>query len=348
MAATGVLVGVRRRAEEFFATHLLVAAAGSFLFYALDGLAWILIFQAWFPALKGDVGFASGLADLSLIIGFVYSGFVRQQTSGYTDQAQLYMRFLVDIRDSAQRLAGLYEAEPNEQRAKIRVHVRNIVSAYQMLAVATFRIFAPWNRDRVGSEDRETRPSAIKALRVGASEMLKRVVRTLGIGHFTAELRDIQDEKFGDPIALSRRIQRFVERERAHLHQRGLNDVALQRAAAPEAEVWTRLNDIEISASISEPKIFTSHWGAILFLFFLVWIPITLWVRFRPEVAAVLYPCLAYLFLEPGVYRFWLKDPFDPGRPSSVWSPIRARDRIGVRDLEALLPAASSLRRADV
>src|SRR3989304_3899398 len=230
-----------------FATHLYVFILTSFLVFFCIGLVLILLFHYFLSSIIFDSTIFNALGDLSLIIGFIYAAFVQKQTEGYTKNFRLYLRFLLNIKDSARYMIGLYLAQSFDKQEKMKKHLMELQACYQFLCFYTFQIFADWNKDSLGTLTESRKLSFTKAVTHGAAEEYKTSPQISQIAYLPKRLGEIQDEfkDSGDVTKLLRDVQIQIMKELTELYQLGINDVLIEKASRSEETIWDSLNDIE-------------------------------------------------------------------------------------------------------
>lgn len=77
----------------------------------------------------------------------------------------------------------------------------------------------------------------------------------------------------------------------------------------------TFVREMDVSINVRDANIFRYHMLFALYLYFFVWIPISIEPFVTNLTFVVSYPILMFVLTGPVIYKLWLRDPFDPNRP---------------------------------
>jgi hypothetical protein len=80
-------------------------------------------------------------------------------------------------------------------------------------------------------------------------------------------------------------------------------------------EVYTFIQNWEISQLISEPPFAFTQNQIFLFAWFFVWLPITIWARSSVRTTFLVYPFIAHILWATSILRHWLGSPWAHDRP---------------------------------
>jgi len=80
-------------------------------------------------------------------------------------------------------------------------------------------------------------------------------------------------------------------------------------------ELLESLCNADIAMNVRSPLIFKKHLIFSLYLYFFVWIPISIGSTVSDTYFLLIYPLIMFILTGPYIYRKWLGDPFRPNPP---------------------------------
>lgn len=80
-------------------------------------------------------------------------------------------------------------------------------------------------------------------------------------------------------------------------------------------QLFEQIQSLEKGGLIQEPSFMQNQNYILLFSWYCVWVPITLWVQVGSTVTVVLFPLLSNVLWGTGIQRLWLKNVWDDSRP---------------------------------
>jgi hypothetical protein len=303
-----------------FNTHLAAYILLGFLSYTLIGVFWAGMFEFLFPSKQGDMVFASSLAAIDIVIGFVYFIWLGRQMKGYTSEIRQYKRIITIMDIATDKLAGMYLGLIDQNKEIAHKSVYMIKGAFQFIVFYSYKIFAYDNMDIIVNSPTYRHNQKVQSIVIEAdlsdlSEELTTIGCEIRIKDISDVLLNLQNTE-KDPIKMSHEVRSFIHRELSSLVSLNIfNDAHIMMLNQELRSMTEVLLDIDIEHSIVEPSIFDKHAAFTLIAYFASWLPITLWIRFGFFTAIVVYPFVMFILTGPYIYRKWLGNPFSPTRP---------------------------------
>ncbi len=285
---------IARFLEIFITTALPAYIFLYLLFFFGVAWFWILIFEHFAPDLQGDISSTTILDAIAILIGFVYFIVLDRAMKGYTVGPRQYRKFASSVQSLGDMMFGMYGDNGTDQA---KIHLRHIKEALQAMAFYSYRLFAP-----VDTATMLTPEGRIEFLTSGEVFSEEIIVQVLQKGTYPMKLmRDFYSYIYGE----------FKRME--NLKAMGHGDF---RVISGKLEtIYKILLEIDVDSSISDPTIFYNHLLFIFLVYFGVWLPVTMWIRFNITLTVILYPFIMFIFIAPIIYRQWLGNPFDPKSP---------------------------------
>lgn len=89
----------------------------------------------------------------------------------------------------------------------------------------------------------------------------------------------------------------------------------LRHADVGVDELFGKIQQLESGYLVREPKFMHNQNMILLFAWYCVWVPITLWVQVGSTVTFLLFPLISYILWGTAIQRVWLGDAWDDSRP---------------------------------
>lgn len=252
-----------------------------------------------------DPKWLRAMDGIQLIIGFIYYIWIKEAMDGYTASPALYRKIINIILSFAEKFVSLHaHCTDKEIDGKVFQPVRECCIA---LIVYAYQMFDPYDPD-----DSEDSNPAAKEVAARTAE-----VRNVIEAKDEADLRSTQWIIRDLNMLLQTLIQAdFI---RAKENQEGIIcETNLQDLGEIINTLSSTIDEIDISAAVPGPTLFTSHIQFTLFFYFVVWFPFFLWGTLGTVGSLVLYPLTMLILTGIPVYRAWMGDPFDHDRPISL------------------------------
>jgi len=316
--------------RQLLTTDLWIRMIASFFLFFLNGILWTSVFEFYFPGFEGGLISFAG-ASLSLIVGSVYSSFLNKMMKNYLAAPTSYTTLLVQIGFAADAIAGLY------QQGLAKSNMLKLKTNLQMIAFYSYRIFAPENKDKLGStEDRPT-IDFTSTTTIPLAELASEQAVIYKINNLYEELIELsKDVDFMSPIEFIHklRINTFKILAKIQLENKKVDIEIIRMALESLQPTWNQLEMIESGGLIKEATIFRAHTKALFIFYFFIWVPISSWASIGWIATIILYPFIAMAFLEPAIYNDWINDPFNPNRQVMIADLIGLRERYSITDFE--------------
>lgn len=322
-----------RIARQAFATSFVPWFLASGFVFLINGFIWASLFEHYFPDVGGSfVSFAG--ASLSLIVGTVYSTWLKKMLQDYLSAPTMYLKLLVHIGNAGDSIAGISHGGDG---GAMRVSMIRIKAMLQHLAFYSYRIFAPDNRDRLGLvEERPIVPLGA-AGRYSLAELAEMYPVTYKIEALPDDLNELVTKVHlgeSSPLRFAHDLRRYLYNEIANMRRADLDMEVIHMALRTLKPVWNQLEEIESGRLVEEPAIFALHMKALFVFYFFLWVPVSSWAAIGLGWTVVTYPIVSMAFLGIGVYNAWLGSAFDPSRPVLVADLLGAREKYAVTEME--------------
>ncbi len=278
------------------------------MLYLAVALIWVLIMENFFSQLAGNLAFTQTMSTIDIIIGFVYFLWLKGAMEGYSDGPIKYRRFLFQLTSFASKLFYLLSElrregrKDKEESPTIPERLWLIKTSLQALIFYGYEFFDASSPDgfsravNTSSDvDPEIRRTFARATGSHSGEKGSLHVSMDLIGVILCEIKGLEREG-----------------------EIGAGDITLVSDELRSVEGTIR--DIDSATGVAGPTIFRWHIDFILFVWFGVWIPVTLWVTFGFATTLVIYPIIMFVLTGIVIYRSWMGGPFDP------MSPIKLND----------------------
>ena len=80
-------------------------------------------------------------------------------------------------------------------------------------------------------------------------------------------------------------------------------------------QLFEKIQELETGSLVSEPIFMHDQNMILLFAWYCVWVPITLWVQVGGFVTVILFPIISYILWGTAIQRVWLSSAWDNARP---------------------------------
>lgn len=80
-------------------------------------------------------------------------------------------------------------------------------------------------------------------------------------------------------------------------------------------ELFAKVQQLETGEMVKEPNFMYNQNMILLFSWYCIWVPITLWVQVGSTITFILFPFISYILWGTAIQRVWLGDAWDDSRP---------------------------------
>lgn len=265
----------------------------SLIIFTIIGLITVFLFETVIPPSMIDSKYTHALDPLQFILSFIFLKVWNEAFEGYSNGPGMYRRLCFKIQTISDKFFSFHtkRGEKLEYIMAMRdALIGCIVFGYKMFAAADSRIFE--EKVEKGCHGFESR------------QMIKI------INKYSAE------ESAMIPVTMLRDIIKLINACVRHGEHSGHLTIGDMQVITKEIEdVYKSLEEIDYALNIQEPQIFNTHNIFTLFVYFAIWQPFVMWVTLGFWPTVISYPLVMFLLIGVVVYRTWLSDAFDPGRP---------------------------------
>ena len=269
-----------------------------FLFYVGVAFLWIWILDSLPADMVNLTGVTPAMESIGSIFVFLYlSIWLNDSVGGYSDGPKTLRSLLFQIAyvtHQGCRFIDYYYHDTNDP--KIHEALEKNLETLKIKSLATlvgmYRLFMP------NSSPHRSIPKGIR------DEIVKQLQHAEQLAHSSKPI----------DIAISLLVD-----YRAWSHGSKEDRVYYENQLMIPDALFTKLNETVEAAdretNIRGSTIFRTHMMMVLYLYFFIWLPISIKPFVEDLIFVVVYPLLMFILTAPMIYRKWLKDPFSPHRP---------------------------------
>lgn len=272
----------------------IVIGKGLFVIFVLVFFVFIGLSFAWIGILENYNGSNVLSGDLAIILDSVGSIFIfiyislwlNDSIHGYSEGPKRMRELMYQIYYLSHQSAGFYKDNGGKE-AKTMNELYHIRQYGLLLLMCVYRLFIPV---RIHGDQIESRY-------IAAFDELKSI--------------DIQD--------MIKKTTIILVKYRTWTHSVINRKIYSKNQLEVLENVFEQLDkfvrDMDVSINVKDANIFRYHMLFALYLYFFIWIPISIEPFVTNITFIVSYPILMFVLTGPVIYKLWLRDPFDPNRP---------------------------------
>jgi hypothetical protein len=282
---------VRSVLTNLFATDLLAYILLIFIIYTLY-ITGAVFFLDWVFGGEHDPKWMRAVDVISFIISLLYVQWIRESQEGYAVLPMLYRRIHSKMLTFTDKYAAFHAHITNTKDADSINSFNDVHDALIAVGTSTFYMFSSGeDHDRDDELDNIDSPAVkdiVYAYR-GIMPTPINMVRDL----LSVIMLSVNQAKVSSNIGSGQ----------------------LNCLITDISELYKILEDIDTNMNAPTPTMFKTHAKMVLYFYFGIWLPYSLWVYFDIIATIIIYPILMFLLTGMIFYRWWLGDPFDPSRP---------------------------------
>lgn len=278
-----------------FGTELGLLISFYLIVFAIFGAGSIYVYELLRPYID-NVEYSKAFDHLSVVLGLIFYIVYHRTTDGYTDAAEKFRSFCFEVVS----LSDYFFSISKHSHRETRDHFIEMRDNLTSLIVITFKTLSRTPIDEINGD--EYLDKTIE------SERVKKV------------LNKFRKEERKDDYAGIRAIRNImcniytcVKISEAHKHFTTGDVNQLNRYSL---DLEDTIKWIDGNQFVSGPRVFYISNILILVIYFGFWTPYYMWVNVGPYLTAFAYPIVVMMLFGNVIFRAWLKDAFDPYRPT--------------------------------
>jgi len=259
----------------------------------------VLFFEAIIPPALRDMKYTQALEPLSLIISFIYLAAWREAFEGYSQGPAMYRTMCFRVTTLSDRFFS-FHIKKKDELEYTKVMLESLIG----LVIFSYRIFAaadPKTEKRY--KNRENPANKYMDYYFASHNMQHLIDKHDGMASIDM-LRDI--------MRLCTHCIKHAE------EQQNISNGDTQVVNREMDLIYNTIEQIDRAVNVYDPPILHTHNVATMLIYFIVWQPFVMWLSLGVWPTVIIYPIVMFLLVGVIIYRMWLSDAFDPGRPMKM------------------------------